>query len=217
MIENQVYEIMKKDKIISLDSLSNKVGKSIDYILSGIEDDSRYSLKEGILSLNGLGLENCVLCGDKNTTSKISGNSSIKIVIPKEFLEGYKLIEELEEGIISHRECYSKIDVFFRIQDTLKCIDCIYFSGAWVDGDSVEEKCIKWDDEHVGHKGSIASMDMCNFFIPDTYLRKESLEKEYKEERKLLDEIEPQIRERTNKGYKELISILEKLSLIEKV
>jgi hypothetical protein len=205
-INEQIMTYLKQHHGVPLMELASQVKKSEDYIMGVMESSisKTYLNKNGIIVLNGLGDKLCVVCGEENDWK------SMPIRIPDEILKGRQVNPSTLNG---HKKCYETIDVFFRVDNILSCIDCSNFSGEWIDGDEVLEECYKHKFKESGHQGVIAGNKMCNFFSPDMYMRDEKNPK-YVKERKVWNEIKSNIEERTLKGYQNLITILEKSTLI---
>lgn len=206
--KTELYQILKKQKGVSLVQLAKELSVSEDFVLGMIESNKLYLIKENIIALSGLGTDQCIVCSENG----MDDHNSIGIVLPKEFLNGYKLNGKLSLGIRGHKKCYSSIDVFFRCSCGLVCWDCSSWSGEWVAGDEVEEKCSKLKHHYTGHQGVIEREDICNFFSPRLYIKKEDDSQENKNK---WGKIKSEIEQRTLGGYKNLVVLLEKARLLE--
>jgi len=204
----QIMTYLKKNHGASLDALAKETQKSSEYIRGIVESDPTkiYKIVGDTITLKGLGDNLCVVCGEANTYF-----GSVPIRIPESILRGRQTSISKIKG---HRKCYATIDVFFREDNILKCGDCSNSFGGWVDGDEVEEQCIKIDHKVTGHQGVLFGDPMCNYFSPDRHMCDKG-NKEYDKKRGLWNEIEQAIEQRTLKGYQNLIEILEKTKLIK--
>ena len=145
-------------------------------------------------------------------------DSSLKVKIPEGILKemGYVLKDSrLKEGVAGHISCYEKIGVFSRHSHIdLTCYNCSSFHSEWVDGDEVLEKCYKWKKEEPGHQGVIGFNPICNFFGPNYSMK---TKEEYKNERSMWNKLRPSIEASTREGFENLIVLLEKAKLVEKI
>jgi hypothetical protein len=203
----QMSALMKRQKAMPLEKLAKDLGVSQDFVLGIIDSSIIYKREKDLISLIGLGTERCIVCGEN-----IGEYDNIfKAKIPDELINGRKLDSSLYYGEIKgHRKCYSEIDVFFRYEDknsSLVCWDCNHWSGAWVDGDEVEEKCYVLNEHDVGHRGVIGRNKICNLFSPDSDMKPK--------DRKYWEKIKPEVQRRTQQGYKNLVAVLEKAYLIK--
>lgn len=205
-INQQIIVYLRVNHGLSLEVLAKETQKSPEYIRGIVESDPNkiYKVIGDIITLKGLGDGLCVVCAKDNDFR------SIPIRIPDNILAGRQLTNSSIKG---HIKCYETIDVFFREKNILHCVDCTNSSGAWVDGDEVEEECAKIKHKVTGHQGVLFGDPMCNYFGPDSSMR-DKRKKEYNKKRKIWAEIQPVIEQRTLKGYQNLINILEKAKLI---
>lgn len=171
-----------------------------------INFDKNYSHKDGFLTFTGLGTKRCIVCAEK-----ISDYNSIKVSLPEDVLEGFILNDSLKSGVKGHFNCYSNEKVVLRYKG-LHCGDCSSWSGAWIDGDEVKEKCYRLGIEEIGKRGCVAYNEACNFFSPDNNMK---TKEEYKEEREKWELIKDKIENEKKEGYLNLISLLKKSHLIE--
>ena len=211
MIEEQIYSILKEEKAITAADLSKKLKKPKNYVLGVLEGVNKFILKESYITLPRLGSERCIVCGENNEFGK-----SIYMKIPPEFFKNIKYIfggDWLEKGVMGHENCYKTIGVFLRYPKlNISCYDCNSFKGGWVDGDEVIEECHKWNHSETGHKGVIASNPVCNFFSPDWDLKNNI---KFKKQMAIWKNTNFLINQKTNKGFENLMSLLEKAKLIE--
>ncbi len=223
-----LYDMLKNEKALSMSELSNISGKSKDYLLGVIKSNHIYMHFEipnetgvgkkdssiEMVTLKGFGTNRCIVCGEGN----VSEYDAMRIKIPKGILDikglALKRPDHINEGILGHRKCYTSIDVFFRNKEGLTCWDCSSWSGEWIDGDEVLEKCYKWDYKEPGHRGVIGANPICNFFHPNYNMKTND---NYAKERETFNKINFSIALKTKKGLENLMGLLEKARLIEKI
>lgn len=208
-----IQTYIKKEHGASLENIAKEIGLSTDFVAGLIDaEEDKYRIIDKTISLNGLGSKLCVVCGE---SQDYSGHNTLPIMIPDLFLNGKKLDSSLNNGLHTyvkgHRGCYTKIDVFFTENNMLHCIDCSSFHGDIIDIDEVKEYCYRLNYSEVGHKGVIASNPMCNYFSPDNDLKTNPTFEKHKE---FWNSIQPEIIQRKEKGYKNLVAILEKAKLL---
>lgn len=207
-IKKKFEQVMKKEKALTLQDLAEKFQVSTDYILGLIDSDSAYYLEEDVVVLSGLGLDKCIIC-----TEPMDEWDSLSVEIPAEMMRGYRLKKHLKMGIRGHRKCYSTIDVFFRYKSGLRCIHCWYFDRPQqFPNGQVEEVCRRLHFRNIGDSGFVAFKPICNYFKPSYELTK----LENANESDTWKKIEPILKERTLRGYKILMAILEKVFLLER-
>jgi hypothetical protein len=205
-VEKSLYQIVSRELGVPLDGvLVSQLGVSKDFIRGMALVGKDYRMVDDIVMLSGLGVTKCVVCGDAD---RIFYSTTAVIQLPSEMLNGKVLDPTLSNGIIGHRKCYKTIDAYFRVEGQgLVCWDCSSWSGGFVDGDEVMEKCRRLHEETTGHQGVLGSNPICNFY-------KAGFDVEEKD-KQTWERIKPEVEARTNKGYQNLIERLTKLHLIK--
>jgi hypothetical protein len=202
-----IHNYLKKEHGASLETMAKDINMSKDYIAGLIDSQiDKYSIVDGTIALKSLGNTLCVVCSESKDPHCVS------IYLPKDLLTGKILDATLKEEIRGHEKCYESIGLVFREKNMLKCYDCSSFTGQWIDGDEVLEKCYKLHYEKSGHRGVLASDSMCNHFSPDNDLKTNP---KFAEHKKCWEDIKPAIEQKTLQGYKNLIAILEKAKLLK--
>lgn len=202
----QLFQYLRENKGAELAQLAEGLGVSPDFILGMVESNGLYRIEGEFVTIAGLGTDRCIVCAE----DRMNEHNSVKVRLPQDSLDDRRLkgISEIR----GHRRCYTEIDIFFRYQEGLSCWDCSSWSGAWVDGNEVEERCSRLGVTYSGHQGVIGADRMCNFFSPDHNMKTDD-DNQWKRDK--WERIKPEIEQRTQAGYKNLVSLLEKARLTE--
>jgi len=210
-VTHSLDEYLKQNYSASIENISSEIYTRQDYIEKILSThDKKYQIIDGTISFKELGIGLCAVCGG------FQDFDTIAVTLPDRLLANKTLDSRLIEGIYGHKLCYSKLNMFFRIQDIITlpkpvtCIDCNYFHEEEIAEDEMLEKCYKLKTEESGIHGIIAKNPICNFF-DSSYNFKTELNP--KEQQQWVD-IRQLTAQKTNHGYNKLLEILLKTKLI---
>jgi len=213
----QLFKILMEKQGESIETLATNLEVSPDFIRGIAAGDSAFGAIDDFVLLRGLGKSRCIVCSqtDYMDREQYSSRRTVEIEIPDELLNDYERDSALPRKIRGHRKCMPEFDVYFRYKEDgyLLCWACSSWSGAWATGNEVVEKCRRHDWSELGHRGVIGADAMCNFFSPNYEIRRDP---EHKDKLERWERIKPEIEARTQQGYQNLISHLEKLRLLRK-
>ena len=213
----QLFKILMEKQGESIETLAKDLQVSADFVRGIAAGDGTFGVTNGFVLLRGLGQSRCIVCSktDYMDRERYSSLSTVEIEIPQELLTDYERDSALPRKIRGHRKCMPSLDVYFRYkeEDSLICWACSSWSGGWATENEVVEKCDRHGWSELGHRGVIGAKDMCNFFHPNYEIRNDP---EHKDKLDKWERIRPEIEARTQQGYQNLISHLEKLRLLRK-
>jgi len=208
--KKQLFEFLKGKKAASLEEISWELNVSEDFIRGLIHANDSYKQKEDYVLLSGLGTDRCIVCADT-----MMDFNSIKISLPYKLQDEYGIKYPLSDGIKGHVRCYTEAGVFARFDKGFICGQCNRWYGGWIDGDEVEESCSTLGQKRVGHPGVIHDNQMCNFFTLAVIHKLNTTPEKYKKRQEEWEKIKPEMEKEKQKGYDNLVKLLENAHLIE--
>jgi len=200
---------MKKNPILKISEIAKDAEKSPDFIKGILSTTKDFSINGNLILLNRRGIERCLVCGE----NIFNQAQEIKLSLSEKELEKYQVntdpntpkIIQSSYDVNIHGNCARDQEFILRLTNSEEyCGTCDIFSGKWIAGDEVEERCWKLGTKIYGHKGIFAHNKACQFYKPYG-------------KNKISKKNEEKLEKMQKKGKNNLISFLEKAHLIEKV